>query len=54
MRVDDRNGLLIGGDTEGSLVPGSPDASLLIAAVTHSHEDIKMPAEGKSSRTRTL
>jgi len=46
LRVDDRNGLLVGGDHGPAIVPGNPDASLLIAAITHANEDIKMPAEG--------
>ncbi|MBL8851475.1 MAG: DUF1549 domain-containing protein [Planctomycetaceae bacterium] len=46
LRVDDRNGLLVGGDHGAAIIPGDPDASLLIAAVAQTHEDIKMPAEG--------
>jgi mono/diheme cytochrome c family protein len=47
LRVDDRNGLIVGGDHGAAIVPGDPDASLLIAAVTHTHEELKMPAEGE-------
>lgn len=35
LRVDDRNGLLEGGGRGAAIVPGKPDASLLIRAVRH-------------------
>lgn len=47
LRVDDRNGLLTGGEHGAAIVPGDPEASLLIAAVTHANEDLQMPAEGE-------
>ncbi len=44
LRVDSREALLKGGDTSPAIVPGKPDASLLIAAVRRSDE-IAMPPE---------
>ena len=35
LRVDDRNGLLAGGNTGPAVVPGDPDESLLLRRVTH-------------------
>src|ERR1700761_193343 len=42
LRVDDRNGLLLGGNTGKAVVPGNPDASLLLKAVLQ-EGDLKMP-----------
>ena len=44
LRVDDRNGLLVGGGRGAAVVPGKPDESLLIKAVTRAG-DLKMPPE---------
>ena len=43
LRVDDRNGLLQGGDSGPAVVPGDPEKSLLIQAVRHADDDLKMP-----------
>jgi cytochrome c553 len=43
LRVDDRNGLLQGGNRGPAIVPGRPDQSLLIRAVRHTHKKLKMP-----------
>jgi mono/diheme cytochrome c family protein len=45
--VDSLGGLLKGGDTGPAIVPGKPDKSLLIRAVRHVDDDLKMPAGGK-------
>jgi hypothetical protein len=42
LRVDDRNGLLVGGNNGKAVVPGKPEESLLIKAVEQ-HGDLKMP-----------
>ncbi len=42
LRVDDRNGLLSGGDKGAAIVPGEPDKSLLLKAVNQAGE-LKMP-----------
>jgi cytochrome c553 len=44
LRVDDRNGLLVGGSRGPAIVPGNPDGSLLIKAVGY-HGKLKMPPE---------
>ncbi len=43
LRVDDRNGLLVGGERGPAIVPGDPDGSRLLRAVSHTDEDLKMP-----------
>ncbi|MBY0505668.1 MAG: DUF1553 domain-containing protein [Bryobacteraceae bacterium] len=42
--MSSREGLLKGGQIGPSLVPGKPDESLLVQAVTHTHERLRMPA----------
>src|ERR1700733_14508624 len=43
LRVDDRNGLLQGGNRGPAVVPGDPENSILIQAVLQSEDDLKMP-----------
>jgi mono/diheme cytochrome c family protein len=43
LRVDDLKGLLQGGQSGPALVPGKPEESLLITAVSHENEELKMP-----------
>jgi hypothetical protein len=43
LRVDSRQALLRGGDSGPAILPGDPAKSLLIQALRHSHETIKMP-----------
>ncbi|MCC7425229.1 MAG: hypothetical protein IT428_33580, partial [Planctomycetaceae bacterium] len=43
LRVDDRNGLIAGGGRGSAVVPGDPDKSLLIKAVSHADKGLKMP-----------
>jgi cytochrome c553 len=47
LRVDDRNGLLTGGNTGPAVVPGDPDKSLLLRRVTQKDAKRRMPLEGK-------
>jgi len=47
LRVDDRNGLLVGGNTGAAVVPGDPKASLLLQRVVHKDPKRKMPKEGE-------
>ncbi len=42
LRVDDRNGLIAGGDRGAAIVPGDPEKSLLIKAVRQT-DKLKMP-----------
>src|SRR5262245_11057018 len=41
--------MLKGGDSGPSVVPGKPDASLLIKAIRYADDDLKMPPKGKLS-----
>ncbi len=45
--VDSKDGLLKGGDTGPSLVPGKPDESLIIKAVRYTDPDLQMPPKNK-------
>jgi hypothetical protein len=45
--LDSRPALLKGGDTGPALVPGQPDKSLLVHAVRHANDELKMPPDGK-------
>jgi cytochrome c553 len=45
LRVDDRAGLVVGGGRGPAVVPGHPEKSLLIQAVTRTHQKVKMPPE---------
>jgi hypothetical protein len=47
LRLDSREVLMRGGDSGAAIVPGKPKESLLIRAVRHEDEDLKMPKEGK-------
>jgi hypothetical protein len=46
LRVDDRNGLLNGGDSGPAIIPGDPDKGLLMARVQHENPKRRMPKEG--------
>jgi len=46
LRVDDRNGLLEGGNRGAAVVPGDPATSLILKAVRHEKGAPKMPPEG--------
>jgi hypothetical protein len=46
LRVDDRNGLLTGGNAGAAVVPGDPGKSLLLKRVTQKEEKRRMPLEG--------
>jgi hypothetical protein len=45
LRVDDRNGLVQGGNRGAAIIPGNPEKSLLIQAVRKSHAKVKMPPD---------
>jgi Protein of unknown function (DUF1553)/Protein of unknown function (DUF1549)/Concanavalin A-like lectin/glucanases superfamily/Planctomycete cytochrome C len=44
--LDHREGLHRGGDSGATILPGDPGASLLLKAIRHSVEDLKMPKNG--------
>jgi cytochrome c553 len=45
LRVDSREALLKGGDTSPAIVPNKPGESLLLKAIRHSDDDLKMPPD---------
>ena len=47
LALDTRDGLRAGGDSGASIVPGSPDKSLLVKALRHTDKDLKMPPKEK-------
>jgi hypothetical protein len=47
LRVDDKQGLLVGGNTGPAVVPGHPEKSRLIFRVTHQDPKRRMPQEGQ-------
>ena len=47
LRLDHREGLILGGDSGPALVPGQPEKSLLITAIRHTDDDLKMPSREK-------
>ncbi len=47
LRLDSHEAVIRGGDSGAAIVPGKPKESLLIRAVRHEDEDLKMPKEGK-------
>ena len=49
LRLDSRNGWMIGGDNGTAIVPRNAKDSLLIKAVSYSDPDLKMPPDGKLS-----
>ncbi len=47
LRLDSREAIVKGGESGPSIVPAKPDESLLIKAVSHTGEELKMPPGGK-------
>ncbi len=47
LRVDSKEGLLTGGERGPALVPGDPEASLLVRAVRYDEEDLQMPPRSR-------
>jgi len=49
LRLDSLPGWQAGGDSGGIIVPGDPDASLLVGAIRYTGESLQMPPDGKLS-----
>ena len=47
LQMNSREALMKGGRSGPAILPGNPDDSLLIRAVSHSHERLQMPPQGK-------
>ncbi len=45
LALDSKSGWQHGGDSGPAIVPGKPEASLLITAVSHAEKDLKMPPQ---------
>jgi len=45
--LDSLSGFLTGGDSGPAIVPGKPEASLLLKAIGYGDEDLQMPPKGK-------
>ncbi|HWY87671.1 MAG TPA: DUF1549 domain-containing protein, partial [Gemmataceae bacterium] len=50
LRLDSRGAMLKGGDLGPVLVPGQPEKSLLVKAVTYDDQELKMPPSKKLAR----
>jgi hypothetical protein len=51
LRLDSRDGTLKGGQRGPAILPGKPEGSLLIRAVRHQDDDLKMPPRQRLSPT---
>lgn len=49
LRLDSREGLVRGGSSGPAIRPGNSAGSLLIRVVSHTHEQLQMPPQGKLS-----
>jgi hypothetical protein len=47
LNLDDRDGWLRGGESGPAVVPGHPEKSLLIEAISYHNDNLKMPPTGK-------
>src|SRR5205823_6049252 len=47
LQLDSREMILKGGHTGPAIVPGQPEQSILIQAVSHTHQRLKMPPQGE-------
>ena len=47
LRLDSRESILQGGNSGPAIAPGDPEGSLLIQAVSHRHDRLRMPPPGK-------
>ncbi|MEW6155956.1 MAG: PSD1 and planctomycete cytochrome C domain-containing protein [Verrucomicrobiota bacterium] len=53
LRLDSREGILRGGESgQPAIVPGQPEASLLIEAIRYTNEDLRMPPKERLSETQ--
>ncbi len=49
LRLDSRDAILKGGDSGPAILPGKPEESLLVRAIRHEDDNLKMPEDGKLS-----
>jgi hypothetical protein len=46
LALDSRSGWVRGGDQGPAIVPGAPEESLLVEAISHTNPELQMPPEG--------
>src|SRR5437763_12672091 len=51
LRLDSREAMLKGGESGPAIVPGAPEKSLLIKALRHDDDDLKMPPSGPLAKS---
>ena len=54
LRLDWKDGLLKGGERGPTIVPGDPDKSLLLQAISHTHAELKMPKNADALSAATI
>jgi len=54
LALDSRPGWQSGGDSGPAIVPGDPEKSLLYQAITHEHEELRMPKSGAKLEASVL
>ena len=54
LRLDTREAIRAGGDRGPAVVPGAPEKSILLTAVTHSDPDLKMPPQRRKLPESTI
>ncbi len=54
LTLDTREGVRKGGDTGAAVVPGNPDKSLLITAITYDDADLQMPPKGEKLKKEEI
>jgi mono/diheme cytochrome c family protein len=54
LRLDSREALLKGGNRGAAIVIGNPDESLLIKAVAHTHQSLRMPKGGAKLKEQEI
>jgi hypothetical protein len=52
LRLDSRAAVLTGGDSGPAVLPGHPEKSLLVKAINHASDELKMPPTKKLTRER--
>lgn len=45
--LDSRSGWEVGGDSGPAVIPGEPDSSLLLKAITYTDDELRMPPDGR-------
>ena len=54
LRLDTRDGIRTGGDRGPAVVPGTPEESLLLTAISHTDPDLKMPPKKERLAESTI